>query len=223
MQAKTQSDQELTRAIDDFNEAKKQQAADLNRLKSELEMEVGLRISAENQIGSLRQDKEQSESLQRSSAATLEDQLDDLRAQLETTRTALENEENTTKLLKENLAEIAAEHERAKLREREDQESDKSTLIKQKRDPDDATPTSETLERNLNAVKIQNRTLVDELNLANQRKSQSDQQVRMLADDLKKVRTALDSERSHHQGGDKSIETFKADQTAHRAGSLHPG
>ncbi len=68
---------------------------------------------------------------------------------------------------------------------------------------------SETLEKNLNAVKIQNKTLVDELNLANQRKSQSDQQVRMLADDLKKVRTALDSERSHHQAGDKSIETLK--------------
>jgi hypothetical protein len=209
LQAKMQSDQALTRAIDGFNEAKNQQAADLNRLKNELEMETGLRISAENQMGSLRQDKEQSESLLRSSAAALKDQLDDLRAQLETTRTALENEENTTKLLKENLAETAAEHKRARKREKEDQGSDNPTLIKQKRDPDEATATSETPEKNPDAVKIQNKTLADELNLVNQRKSQSDQKVRMLADDLKKVRTALDSERSHHQAGDKSIETLK--------------
>ena len=88
-------------------------------------------------------------------------------------------------------------------------ESDKATLLQQKRDLDEATATVKTLERNLNAVKIQNKTLVDELNLANQRKSQSDQQVRMLADDLKKVRTTLDTERSHHQAGEKSIETLK--------------
>lgn len=209
LQAKTQSDLELARAINDFNEAKNQQAADLNWLKNEREMEISRRVSAENQLESLRQGKEQSESLLQSSAAALKDQLDDLRVQLETTRTALAKEENATKLLKENLAEIAAENERTRIREKEELESDKAALIKQKHDLDEATATLKTFEKNLNAVKIQNKTLVDKLNLANQRKSQSDQQVRMLADDLKKARAALDSERSHHQAGEKSIETLK--------------
>ena len=209
MQAKTQSEQELTLIINNFNETKNQQAADLNRLKSELEMEVNRRISAENQLGSLRLDKEQSESLLQSSIDTLKDQLDDLRVQFETTKTTLENEENTTKLLKENLAEIVAENEKTRIREKEDLESDKATLIKQKCDLDEATTILKTLERNLNAVKIQNKALVDELNLTNQRRPQSDQKVRLLTDELKKVRAALDTERSRHQAGDKSIETLK--------------
>jgi DNA-binding response OmpR family regulator len=209
MQAKTQADQELILVINDFNEKKNQQAADLNRLKSELEMEVSRRISAENQLGSLRQDKEQSESLLRSSTDALQDQLDDLQVQLESTRTALENEENTTKLLKENLAEIVAENEKTRKKEKEDLESDKEIFIQQKHDFDEATAMLKVLERNLKAVKIQNKALVDELNLANQRRPQSDHQVRMLADELRKVRTALDAERNHHQAEVKSSETSK--------------
>jgi hypothetical protein len=147
--------------------------------------------------------------LLQSSEAALKDQLDVLRVQLDTSRSALADEENTTKVLRENLAEIAAEHERTRIREKEERESDKATLLQQKRDLDEATAMVKTLEKNLNAVKIQNRTLVDELNLANQRKSQSDQQVRMLAEDLKKVRTALDAERSRHHANEKSIESLK--------------
>ncbi|MDD1700468.1 MAG: response regulator [Methanoregula sp.] len=208
MQAKMQSEQELTLIINDFDETKNQQAADLNRLKGELETEVNRRISAENQLGSLRQDKEESETFLRSSVTTLKDQLDDLRVQLENTRTALKNEENTTQLLKENLAEIVAENEKTKIRFNEELEADKATLIQQKRDLDETTEILKTLERNLNSVKIQNKALVNELNLANQRKPESDQQVRQLADELKNVQTALDIERGLHQAGDTFIETL---------------
>ena len=70
MQAKMQSEQELSRIIHEFNEIKNQQAADLNRLKSELEGETDRRISAENQLGLVLQEKEQSESLLELSIAT---------------------------------------------------------------------------------------------------------------------------------------------------------
>ena len=208
MQAKMQSEQELTVIINDFDETKNQQAADLNRLKGELEMEVNRRISVENQLGSLQQDKEQSESLLQSSVTTLKDQLDDLQMQLETASTALKNEENTTKLLKENLTEIVAENENTRIRVKEELETDKATLIQQKQDLDETTAILNTLERNLNSVKIQNKTLVNELNLANQKKPQSDQQVRLLADELQKVQTALDSEQGLHQAADECIETL---------------
>ena len=113
MQAKLQSEQELTEIIAGLNETKTQQTADLTRLKRELETEADRRISAENQLGSLQRDKEQSETSLRSSITALKEQLDDLRGQLETTRTSLENEENTTKLLKENFAEAVTENEKS--------------------------------------------------------------------------------------------------------------
>ena len=67
MQAKLQSEQELTEIIAGLNETKTQQTADLTRLKRELETEADRRISAENQLESLQQDKEQSETSLRSS------------------------------------------------------------------------------------------------------------------------------------------------------------
>ena len=211
MQAKTQSEQELTLIINDLEERKDQQAADLIRLKSELEREVTRRISAENQVESLCLEKEKTESLVRSMADGLKDQLDDLRLQLETTRTALENEENTTKLLKEHLAEIVDEHEKTELRVKEDLELDKATVIKLERDLDDATAIQNTLKKDIDALTIQNKAVVDELNLANQSRTQSDQQVHLFADELKKVQTAFDNERRLNQA-DKSIDALMQTQ-----------
>jgi chromosome segregation ATPase len=208
LQTKTESEQELTRDISRLTETIKQQSADLDRLKGELEEESRLRISAENLQGSLRQDKEQSESSLRSSIAALNKHVDELQVQLETTRQAFENEENTTKLLKENLAEALAENQKTEERVKEDLESYKTTFIRLKRDLDEATAIPKTLERDLDNAKIQNETLAEELNRANQRRIQSDQQVRSLTDELEKVKTALDTELSLHQAGDKSIETL---------------
>ena len=209
LQTKTQSDQELTEVITNLNETKQQLEANLTRLKRELEEESCQRISAENQLGSLQQDKEQSETSLRSSITALKEQIDDLRAQLETTRTALENEENTTQSLKENLAEAVAENEKTEVRVKEDLESYKTTFIRLRHDLDEATAIPKTLERDLDAAKIQNKLLVDELNLANRSREQSVQQMHSLADELEKVKTALDAERSLHQAGDRSFEELK--------------
>jgi DNA-binding response OmpR family regulator len=208
MQAKTQSEQELTLIITGLNETKQQQGADLTLLKGDLEKESSQRISAENQLGSLQQDKEQLESSLRSTITALKEHLDELQVQLETTSAALQNEENTTKSLKENLAEVAAENEKTEVRVKEDLESYKATFIRLKRNLDEATAIPKTLERDLDAAKIQNKSLVDELNLANQSRAQSVQQVRSLGDELEKVKAALDTERSLHQAGDKSIEAL---------------
>ncbi len=113
MQAKTQSEQELTEMIAALNETITRQTADLDRLKCELETEADRRISAENQAESLRMEKEQSETSLRSSLTALQSHLDDLQAKFETTREALRTEENTTQSLKENLAEIVAENEKS--------------------------------------------------------------------------------------------------------------
>jgi hypothetical protein len=128
--------------------------------------------------------------------------------QLETTRTALKNEENTTKVLKENLAELAAKNEKTEMRAKEVQESDKGTVIRLKRDLEEATAIQKTRERDIEALTIKNKAVVAELNLANQSRTQSDQQVRLLADKLKKVQTELTTERSLHLAGDKKIDAL---------------
>ncbi len=137
---------------------------------------------------------------------TLNDQIEDLRGQLKITRTALENEENTTRSLKENIADIVAGHEATRARVQEELESDKATSAKQKCDLDRATASLLTLEKSLGAMKIQNTTLVGELNLAHQKMTQSDHQAHLLAAELKKVREALDSERHQHEAVDESFE-----------------
>ena len=61
-QAKTQSEQELSLIITGLNGTKDQQAADLSRLKYDLEEQSCQRISAENQAEALGKEKEQLES-----------------------------------------------------------------------------------------------------------------------------------------------------------------
>jgi len=208
MQAKTQSEQELTQIINDITKREEQQAADLIRLKSELETEVTRRVSAEDQVGSLQQEKERSESWIHQKSDDLKDQLSDLRLQLETTRTALENEDNTTKLLKEKLAEIVAENEKTEMRRKEELESDKATVIRLKHDLEEATALQEMLQRDIDTLTIQNRALVDELNLANQSRTQSDHQAHLLSDELKNARTAYDDDRRLLQAADKHIDAL---------------
>ena len=128
------------------------------------------------------------------------------RSRLETTRTSLENEENTTKLLKENLAEAVAENEKTEARVKADLESYKTTFIRLRHDLEEATAIPKTLERDLDAARIQNKLLADELNLANRSRAQSVEQAHSLADELEKVKAELDAKRSLHQASDKSIE-----------------
>jgi DNA-binding response OmpR family regulator len=206
MQGKTQSEKELSVSIAALTETKQQQDTALIRLKGELEEESSQRIAAENQLGILQLDKEHSESSLRSTIAAHGERLDELQAQLDTTRAALRNEENTTKSLKESLAQALAENEKSEVRVKEDLESYKTTFIRLKRDLDEATSIPKTLERDLDAAKMQNRSLIDELDLANQARAQSVQQVRSLSDQLEEVKAALDAERNLHQAGDRSIE-----------------
>jgi DNA-binding response OmpR family regulator len=206
MQAKLQSEQELAGVITALNETKTQLDADLIRLKQDLETEAERRISAEHQLVSFKEDREQSETSLRSSIAALQEQLGDLREQLKTTRTALENEENTTRLLQENLAEAVAENERTEARVKADLESYKTTFVRLRHDLEEATAIPKTLERDLDAARIQNKLLADELNLANRSRAQSVEQAHALADELEKVKATLDAERNLHQAGDKSFE-----------------
>ena len=142
----------------------------------------------------------------RASITALKEQVDDFRLTCKIIRTALENEENTTKMLKESLGQAVAENEKSDVRVEADLESYKTTFIRLRHDLDEATAIPKTLKRNLMQQKCRIRRFSDELNLANQVRAQSIQQVRSLSDQLEKVKAALDAERNLHQAGDRSIE-----------------
>ena len=116
MQAKTQSEQDLTRIITDLNETAKQQAAELTRLKGEIEAETNRRILTENQVVSLQREFEQSESSFHSEMDALNQQVGKLQEKLTASAAALEKEENITKLQKEHLAGVVAEKEKTEER-----------------------------------------------------------------------------------------------------------
>ena len=112
MQAKTQSEQDLTTIITDLNETAKQQAADLIRLKGEMEAETNRRILTEKQVVSLQWEFEQSESSFHSEMDLINRQVGKLQEKLTASAAALENEESIIKLQKEHLAGMIAEKEK---------------------------------------------------------------------------------------------------------------
>jgi DNA-binding response OmpR family regulator len=116
MQAKTQSEQDLTRIITDLNETAKQQAAELTRLKGEIEAETNCRLETEKQVVSLKQGFEQSESSFHAEMDALNRQAGKLRETLTASAAALENEKSITKLQKEHLAGVIAEKEKTEER-----------------------------------------------------------------------------------------------------------
>jgi DNA-binding response OmpR family regulator len=209
IQEKIRAEQELTRSIGDLNTTIKEQTAELSRLKAGLDDESGKRISAENLAGAVRQEKEQAESSLSSAIAALKEQIGELQEKFDHARTALFAEENRTKSLKEHIADIVAEKEKAEEMLMTDRDSYKSTFLRLKHDLDEATAIPATLEKELISAKSQNKALTDELNLAYQGKSQTSQQVHSLMQELEQVKAELVSEKNQHRARSDSHDTDK--------------
>ncbi len=208
-QEKERTEQELSRSIETLTETVKQQTEELVRLKTGFEEESEKRVSAENLAGTIRQEKEQAESSLKSAIPALKEQITDLQEKYEQARKALETEENRTKSLKENLADIVAEKEKTEEMLKTDRDSYKSTFLRLKHDLDEATAIPATLEKELSAVKSQNKALSDEMNLAYQAKAQTSQQVHSLMQELEQVRAALASEKDLHRQRSESHDADK--------------
>jgi|GEM_PF-927953 len=209
VQAKTAAEQELNLAITDLKEIQKNQEVELTRLKSELEEEAGKRVSSENQVSAIRQAKEESESSFQSTIRSLQEQLGEVQEKYASSRLALETETGRTKSLKEHLADIIAEKEKTEEMLKTDRDSYKATFLRLKHDINEATAIPAALERELIAVKSQNKALTDELNLAYQGKAQISHQVRSLSEELEQVKADLVSVQDLHRAGDGTKEADK--------------
>ncbi len=134
---------------------------------------------------------------------TLKEQVGDLQKKYESAREALETEQGRTKSLKENLADIVSEKENIEDLLKTDRDSYKSTFLRLKHDLDAATAVPASLEKELSAVKSQNKSLSDELNLAYQAKAQAAQQVHSLMEEVDQAKAQLASEQGLHRAKDE--------------------
>jgi len=112
-QAKARSEKDLARTITDLDEAAKQQAAEIARLKGEMEAETSRRVLAEDQVVSLRRELEQLVLSSHSEIDILNQQAGKLQETLAASAIALENAESTITSQQEHLAEVIAKKENA--------------------------------------------------------------------------------------------------------------
>jgi len=195
-EAKAQSEQDLNNKIAGLGLTVQEKAADLTRLKEELETERNGRVSGEEKLASLRLEKDRSESSLQSAINDLNVQLNTLQEEYRTACTALETKETLVKSLEGNLAESASEKEKTEERMRADQVLYTTTLAELNEALAKATATRSSLETDLDAAKAQAGTYADELALALQGKEGSGQQVRSLSGELDQAKEALEKKES---------------------------
>ncbi|MGA2121450.1 MAG: response regulator [Methanoregula sp.] len=106
LQAKTESEQELTRIISELKDTAKQQAADISRQNKELDNGKNYSISLEIQLANLKAEKERAETEMRASADSYVKNQGDLQATLDRTRVSLEEQEHENESLKTSIREI---------------------------------------------------------------------------------------------------------------------
>ncbi len=130
-------------------------------------------------------------------------QMRSLSGELDQAKEALGRNEGVIVSLRENLANAIREKEDTEARVKTDLDSYKTTFIRLKRDLDETLASRRTLEKDLAAFKMQNSAYTEDLAQANRTKDQSVQKIRVLADELERLKEDLDAERKAHQTTDQ--------------------
>ena len=193
-QVRAQSEQDLHEKISGLDQTIQQKVSDLIQLKTELETEKNTRISGEEHLASLIQEKDRSESSLQSAINDLNGQLNALQEEYRTACTALETKENMIKSLEGNLAESESEKEKTEEKMRADQVLYNKTLTELNQALAKTTAIGSSLETDLDAVKTQARTYADELALALQGKERSESSLQSAINDLNGQLNALQEE-----------------------------
>ena len=181
IQAKTQSEQDLTRIITDLNETAKQQAAELTRLKGEMEAETNRRVLTEKQGVSLQREFEQSESSFHAEMDALNREIGKLQEMLTDSAAALEKETGITKLQKEHLAGVIAEKEKT--------EDRLESAVQELAEAQAAVASGEQ----------KRRSLADTLEKTVAEKEKSEQKANTLSIALDNAQSEIEAERGQHR------------------------
>jgi DNA-binding response OmpR family regulator len=193
---KVQVEQDLIAKISALDQAVCQRDADLALFRDELEKEKTERISAEEQLKSLRLEKEQSEASHQSAIGELQGQLDALQEEYQSATAALETRESTIQSLEKNLAETLAVKEKAEEDARANKALHETTLTRLDQALSETAGIRSASEADLAEVTRQNREYAEGLAQANHEKEQSGQEVLTLTAELETVKEELGKKES---------------------------
>jgi DNA-binding response OmpR family regulator len=199
MQAKVQSEQELSEKMTGLDQTVQQNAADLERLKEELETEKKVRITREEQLESLAKEKEGQESSLQSTINNLNGQLDALQEEHRKASSALETKENQVKSLEQDLSESVAEKTKTEEQVRANQVLYDTSLTDLNQALSQAAAIRSALEADLDAAKTQARSYADELALVSRGREESGEQMSSLTSELGQLKEALEKKESQVQ------------------------
>jgi DNA-binding response OmpR family regulator len=194
-EAKKQSEHELKQVIAGLNETAQQHAAELARLKGELEAETSRRVQAENQAGERQREFEQSRNTVQSEIVALSQQVGTLQETLTASAEALETERE--------LRWISEEKSKAAVELQEDLENQARIANEEMEGAkkDQAANISQIQEELKTAGNRIQSLEADIRNLARE-KSTAEKDVRALTAELERTRTTLADERKDHPGID---------------------
>ncbi len=113
LQAKTESEQDLTRIISELKDTAKQQGAEIGRQNRELDDRKNQVVNLEIQLAGSRAEKERADTEMRASADTYAKNLGNLQAMLDHTRAVLEDREHEVESLKTGIREIQDAREKS--------------------------------------------------------------------------------------------------------------
>jgi DNA-binding response OmpR family regulator len=106
LQAKTESEQDLTRIISELKDTAKKQGADISRQNKELDDGKNHILNLEIELTNLKSAKERTETEMRASADSYAKNLHDLQATLDSAHASLEEQEHENESLKTSIREI---------------------------------------------------------------------------------------------------------------------
>ena len=196
IQARAQSEKDLNGTIAGLQKTVQQKAADLAGVRDELATEKNRWLNGEDQLKSLREEKERSESSLQSAINTLTEQSEQLQEENTAIHAALETKETVISSLEKDLAESVAEKKKSDEESRAKQVSSDTAVTQLNETIARETSIRSAIETDLEAAKIQARTYADELALASGEKAKYVQQVQSLSDELKTVKEALEQKES---------------------------
>ena len=191
-QVKKQSESDLNQVIARLKETAEQHAAELARLKSEMETETNRRVLAENQAGERQRELELSRKTHQSETGALTRQVGKLQDDLTASVAALETERELRRVSEEKTTAAVRQQEdfknQARLANEEMERSNK----------DQASSISQITE-DLHAARLQVQSLEAGISKIASEKSLTEQEVRTLNAELERLETTLVNERKSHQ------------------------
>ncbi|MGB7787583.1 response regulator [Methanoregula sp.] len=185
--AKSGSEQDLTAIINDLRETAKQQALDLHRQKAEIDDAKNQVLNLEIQLGNLKTDTENAESVLRATTGHLQQDLAITREKLDAAQATLDEKDLDIERLNVSYNEI--------LGERDKTGSELQSLTRELRTAQEARDNKDLEIERLN---VSYNGILGE-------RDKAGSELQALSGELRNVQQALDAEKEHHHATEESL------------------